>query len=89
VARVETQPDGREHQQPAERYRSRDRNGEAEQPDHDASQRRLLRSETGRFFLQIEWFVVSVNRSDEAGNRLDWGRLWRNRGAEPPVIDLA
>ena len=38
---IETQPDGRENQQPAERRRSRDRNREPEQPDDDAFQRRL------------------------------------------------
>ena len=38
MASVETQPDGREKQQTAERRRSRDRNHEPEQRDDDASQ---------------------------------------------------
>jgi hypothetical protein len=40
-ASAEAEHDGGEEQQPAERRRSRDRNREPEQPDDDASQRRL------------------------------------------------
>lgn len=43
MARVETQPDGHDNQQPADRRRSRNRDREPEQPDDDASQRRLFR----------------------------------------------
>ena len=45
VPSVETQPDGGEEQQPAERRRSRARDHEPEQPGDDASQRRLCRRE--------------------------------------------
>jgi hypothetical protein len=41
VASVETQPDGRENQQPAERRRSRDRDREPEHRGANASQHRL------------------------------------------------